>query len=66
MKSDIHNMLTVCELLDTLKVDMHFDQVSILREYQEEVWEAPPPAKCALRSRKLCKAMCVEDTVVCD
>jgi aarF domain-containing kinase len=37
MKSDITNMLRVCRFLEWAKLDLNFDQVSIMREYEEQV-----------------------------
>jgi len=37
MRSDISNMLRVCELLERCRLDLNFDQVSILREYRTQV-----------------------------
>jgi hypothetical protein len=37
MKSDITNMLRVCRFLDWAGLDLNFDQVSIMQEYEQQV-----------------------------
>jgi len=37
MRSDITNMLRVCRFLEWAKLDLNFDQVSIMHEYKEQV-----------------------------